>query len=453
MRPLIFNAFSMASVSHVYHGMWTHPRSEQIRHDSLSTWTHLARLLERGRFDGLFLADALGLDPTYRGSFDLYVEQAIHFPCNDPAILCAALIGATEHLGLMFTSSILQAHPFAFARAVSTLDHLSGGRVGWNIVTSTSAAAARNFGLDRLVEHDARYDWADEYVDVAYKLWEHSWRDDAIQADTQARVYADPAGVRRIDHVGARYRVPGPHASSPSPQRTPLLIQAGSSRRGRAFAARHAEATFIVSHHPDAARVAIDDLRAQTVAHGRRADDLLIFQGLSFVVGSTEEEAQRRARELDAYVSTEGLAAHVARDLGIDFGLLDPERPVSDFPNEGLQGFARFFEEAHPGQRARLADLVNAMSYSSRFVGTPEQIADRLAEWRAAGVDGVNLAYQTTPGSFEVFIDHVMPVLRARGLAQHEYAPGTLREKLFPGRSARLNARHPAVRSQAALAA
>jgi FMN-dependent oxidoreductase (nitrilotriacetate monooxygenase family) len=445
-KRLIFNAFSMNAVSHVYHGLWRHPESRQTELNKLSTWVELAQILEKGKFDALFLADVIGIDKAHRGAWDAYLEGGIHVPANDPTVLAAALAGVTENLGLTFTSSILQAHPFDFARRVSTLDHLSNGRVGWNIVTSVSRAAATNFNLADRAPHDERYRWADEYVEVAYKLWEGSWEDGAVRNDRTAGVYADPAKVHEINHVGSRYSVVGPHLTSPSPQRTPVLFQAGSSKAGRAFAARNAEATFIVALTPEAARVAVSEIRREAVGFGRRPDDILFIQGLSFVVGSTQEEAWRKSRAIDEYVSTDGLAAHVGRDLGIDFGVLDPEKPVADFKIEGLQGFTQFFEEANPGKRARLIDLITAMSYNGRIVGTPETIADELEKWQDAGIDGVNVAYQTTPGSFIEFIDHVIPVLRERGLAQRDYAPGTLRERLFPGRAATLTDRHPAAR-------
>ena len=445
-KRLILNAFAMNAVSHVYHGLWRHPDSRQTEFNDLKTWVELSKLLERGCFDALFLADVLGVDDAYKGSWDTYVREAIHFPTSDPGVLAAALIGATENLGLAFTSSILQEHPFNFARKVSTLDHLSGGRIGWNIVTSVGHSSAQNFGFDRIIAHDERYAWAEEYMEVLYKLWEGSWDEDAVLADKIAGIYADPARIHRIHHVSQRYKVRGPHQTTPSPQRTPLLIQAGSSRTGRAFAARNAEATFIVSLTPEAARLAITDLRSQLHQEGRDESDFLFIQGLSFVIGSMEEEAWRKSRAIDEYVSTDGLAAHVSRDLGIDLGSLDPDRPVDEYSIDGLQGFVRFFEEAHPGKRARVADLANAMSYNGRIVGTAETIADQLERWQAAGIDGVNVAYQTMPGSFVEFIDHVVPVLQARGLAQREYAPGALRQKLFTGRPAHINERHPAAR-------
>lgn len=443
-KRMISNGFSMNVVSHIYHGLWRHPDTKQLEFNDLATWIELVHLLEAAKFDALFLADVVGVDPAYRGSWDTYVREAVQIPSNDSSALAAALIGVTENLGITFTSSILSEHPFSFARRISTLDHLSKGRIGWNIVTSVSHNAAQNFGFDRIVGHDDRYAWAEEYMEVVYKLWEGSWDEDAVLADKAAGIYADPDKVHRIYHNGERYRVMGPHLTIPSPQRTPVLYQAGSSKAGRTFAARHAEGTFIVANNPDGARKAIADTRRYASEAGRDSSDLLFIQGLSFVVGSTEEEALRKSREIDEYVSMDGLAAHISRDLAIDLGGLDPQRPVEEYGIQGLQGYVRLFEEGHPGQRARVSDLAQALSYNGRIVGTPEQIADELERWQDAGVDGVNVMYQTTPGSFKDFIEHVMPELRRRGLAQTDYAPGTLRERLFASRPAYLVERLPA---------
>jgi FMN-dependent oxidoreductase (nitrilotriacetate monooxygenase family) len=449
-KRLIFNGFSMNCVSHVFHGMWRHPDTKQTEFNELATWVELVKLLERGKFDALFMADVIGVDPSYEGGWDRYIEEAVQIPINDSSTLIAALIGATEQLGLNFTSSILQDHPFSFARRVSTLDHLSGGRIGWNIVTSVSHNAAQNFGFDRIVAHDERYKWAHEYLDVVYKLWEGSWDDDALVVDKLRGLYANPSGVHRIRHEGKRYRVLGPHLTTPSPQRVPVLYQAGASTAGRAFAAAHAEGTFIASQSPAGAQRLTQQVREKVRGFGRHDDDLLFIQGMSFVVGSTEEEARRLAREQDEYISLDGLAAHISRDLGVDLGLLDPDRPVDDLKIEGVQGLVRFFEDANPGVRPTVRNLISAYSQSGRIVGTPESIADQLEEWQRAGIDGVNVMYHRTPHSFARFIEHVTPVLQRRGLAQREYAPGTLREKLFAGRGPRLNGRHPAARYRGA---
>lgn len=442
-KRLILNAFSMPAVSHIYHGFWRNPATAATRFHELDTWVTLAQHLEKGHFDALFLADVLGVDDIYKGSADTYIEQAVQIPIHDSSTIAAALSAVTQELGLVFTSSILQDHPFSFARRLSTLDHLTKGRVGWNIVTSVSHNASQNFGLPRITEHDERYRWAEEYVEVVYKLWEGSWDDEALLNDARNNRFADPAHVHRIHHHGARYKVAGPHLALPSPQRTPVLYQAGSSKVGRQFAAQHAEGTFILCRNPEGARVLTQGMRQQLVAAGRHPNDLLFLQGLSFVVGSTQEEAERKAAELDAYLSVDGLLAHISRDLGVDLGELAPDQLLQDVHIEGVQGIIDYFSDAF--QRApTVADLANAYAVNTRIVGTPEQIADELERWQAAGVDGINVMYETTPGSFIEFIEHVIPELQKRGLAQREYAPGTLREKLFAARSPHLTDRHPA---------
>jgi FMN-dependent oxidoreductase (nitrilotriacetate monooxygenase family) len=445
-KRLIFNGFSMNAVSHIYHGLWRQPDTEQTQFNDLKVWVDLAKLLEKGKFDALFLADILGIDPAFNGSWDTFIREAVQIPINDSGVLVGALIQSTEHLGLTLTSSILQEHPFNFARKLSTLDHLSRGRIGWNIVTSVSHNAAQNFGFDRIVRHDDRYRWAEEYVDVVYKLWEGSWEDDAFIGDKYGNIYADPTKVHRIHHVGERYKVLGPHLSQPSPQRTPVLFQAGSSRAGRAFAARHAEGTFIAAVNPEGAMRQIDETRELVRANGRNADDLLFIQGLSFVVGGTEQEAHQKARDLEENISVDGLLAHISRDLGIDLGTLDPSRPVNEIEIEGMQGIVRAFEEGNTGKRATVADLGRAYALSSQIVGTPETIADQLGVWQEAGIDGVNVIYHRTPGSFSDFIENVTPVLQRRGLAQTEYTEGTYRQRQFMHRGSYLVDRHPAAR-------
>jgi long-chain alkane monooxygenase len=245
MTTLLFNAFVMNTVSHIQHGLWRHPDARQADFDDVQLWINLARTLEASLFDAAFFADVVGLYGPVNGNYEVNAREGLQIPSHDPSVLMSALAVNTEHLGLAFTSSVLQAHPYEFARRASTLDHISKGRIAWNIVTSTQENAARNFGLDRLTAHDERYEWADEYLDVVFKLWEGSWDDGALLKDRQRGVFSDHTKIHKIHHVGKRYRVEGPHLPSPSPQRTPLLFQAGSSPAGRAFAARHAEAQFI----------------------------------------------------------------------------------------------------------------------------------------------------------------------------------------------------------------
>ncbi|KQQ06183.1 MULTISPECIES: NtaA/DmoA family FMN-dependent monooxygenase [unclassified Rathayibacter] len=451
-RPLRFNAFVMNTPSHTHHGQW---RRAEARHESfedLSFWVEVAQTLERGVFDAIFFADVVGTYGAVGSSLEVNAREGLQLPTNDPSVLLAALIGATEHLGLAMTSSILQAHPFEFARRMSTLDHLSKGRVAWNIVTSYQENAARNFGLDRLTEHDARYAQAEEYLDVVYKLWEGSWDDDASIRD-KSGAFSNPEAVHRIDHVGEHYRVEGPHLSAPSPQRTPYLFQAGSSPAGRAFAARHAEAQFVGGSTTEQTRELIASTRALTVAAGRNADDVLFFAPLSVIVGSTEREAREREAEIDAHTSIDAHLLHAGMSVDqADGRPFPPETRLRDITTNGNRSTLESMIRLLPDRDATVADLGRlAVRRHPRVVGTPEQIADGLAELRDAGVDGINLAHWTLPDTYVDFVDHVMPVLRERGLARSHYEPGGLRERLTG--SARVDPRHPAARYRGAFRA
>jgi long-chain alkane monooxygenase len=233
--------------------------------------------------------------------------------------------------------------------------------------------------------------------------------------------------------------------AEPSPQRTPVLFQAGSSETGRSFAARHAEATFIAAHDPASAAKVVHDIRRRAVDNGRSPADILFIQGLTFVVGSTEAEASANSAEVDEWLSDEGMLAHMSGTIGVDLSAIDLDRPISDFTTERVQGVVRSLAESAPDKSKTFGELAR-WAWSQRVVGTPEQIADQLERWSAAGVDGVNVIYVTLPGTYLDFIEHVAPVLQSRGLMQRQYRPGTLREKLFPGRGPRLPASHPARR-------
>jgi FMN-dependent oxidoreductase (nitrilotriacetate monooxygenase family) len=394
----------------------------------------------------------VGLYAPYRGDERKYFEAGLQVPSNDPSVLASAIAYATEHLGIAFTASILQEHPFNFARRVSTLDHASKGRIAWNIVTNYLPNASRNFGLEGLTKHDERYAWADEYVDVTYKLWEGSWEEDALVQDATSGIHADYDKVHRINHEGARYSVEGPHLVSPSPQRTPLLFQAGASEAGRTFAAKNAEAVFIQAPNIAAAARDTSDIRDRAVAHGRQRDDLKFFQGLYVVPASTEAEARAKAAELDEWIDYDAQLSHMSGGVGVDFGHDDLDTPVGKIETEGVRSIVGWIEDLVPDRPATLRDVAHYTATNNRIVGTPEQIADKLAEWQAAGVDGINLVNAEIPGSYEEFVDQVVPVLQDRGLARREYAEGTLREKLF-GRGDRLPERHPAARYRGAFAA
>jgi FMN-dependent oxidoreductase (nitrilotriacetate monooxygenase family) len=356
-------------------------------------------------------------------------------------VILSALASHTEHLALAFSAGPIQEPPFNFARRVSTLDHASDGRIAWNIVTNL--LGWENFSHDQRFAHDDRYTLAEEYVDVLYKLWEGSWEDDALLADRESGVYADPSKIHKINHSSKHFQVEGPHLVAPSPQRTPVLFQAGSSKVGRSFAARNAEVQFIGTPNPESARALIDDTRRLVESHGRHRDDLKFFQQLFFVVGSTEEEAADKHEQLEQKTDVEGMIAHFGGMIGADLGAYEPETPLDLIETEGMQSRLAWLRESAGTERPTLRDVAQALGRRSRIVGTPEQIADRLEQWREAGVDGINVGNATIPGSYDEFIDHVIPVLRERGLARGESAPVTFRERLF-GSGDRLNDRHPA---------
>jgi len=442
-KTLSLTAFVMNTASHIVHGTWRDPRGEQRDFNDLNVWTSLAKELEEGGFDTLFLADVIGLYGDYEGSRDFHVRNGLQIPSNDPLTLAAALAASTKRLGLAVTANIFQQPPYNFARQMSTLDHLSNGRLAWNIVTGSLDNGFKNLGYDGLISHDERYDTADEYVDVLYKLWEGSWDNEALKKDRETGVYADPKHVHKIYHESKHYRVEGPHLVSPSPQRTPLLFQAGASSRGKAFAAKHAEAVFINTPSPEAAKTLIDEMKDLAVQNGRAKEDIQFFQGQSFVIGDTEEEARKKAKQLDEITDYKMMIAHMGGSMGIDFGHWDLDTPLEDIETEGTRSLFEWVKQAVPDRKPTLRDVAAHHGKSTRVVGTPEQIADRLEEWLDAGVAGINVMNSFIPSSYTEFIDKVVPVLRKRGLVQAQgEEPQTLRSKLF-GRDT-LSERHPA---------
>jgi long-chain alkane monooxygenase len=445
-KRMLLGAVVMYNGSHALHGLWRHPDAADHREFmDVKQWIELAELLERGRFDLMFFADVIGAYDIYGGDWKAAAREGVQFPNADPLTLLAALAPVTEHLGLAATSSVFLQNPFQFARQFSTLDHISGGRAGWNIVTSVIQNGAANVGIETLPSHDDRYLWADEYADVVLKLWERSWEEGSLTVDPETGVFADPAKVHEIGHVGERYRVGGPHQVPPSPQRTPLLFQAGASPVGRDFAARNAEGVFVTAANPGSAAKIVADIRARTVAAGRGADDIKFLAAQTIVTGGTEEEARRKDAELAEWVSEEGMMVMLSGHMQTDLAEVDLDRPLADFSTEGMQGIlADLRESVPPEERARqtFRDVLGRF-WDSRLVGAPEQIADRLEEWQDAGVDGAMVIETLRPQSYVEFVDLVVPVLQDRGLVQREYAPGTLREKLF-GRGPHLPSTHRA---------
>ncbi|WP_028225534.1 LLM class flavin-dependent oxidoreductase [Paraburkholderia ferrariae] len=440
-KSVLLNAFNMNCVGHINHGLWTHPRDRSTDYRKLAYWTDLARTLERGLFDGLFLADIVGVYDVYRRDVDVTLRESIQLPVNDPTLLVPAMAAVTQHLGFGVTVNLTYEQPYLLARRFSTLDHLTDGRIGWNIVTGYLDSAARAMGLSEQLPHDERYDRADEYLDVLYKLWEGSWEEGAVLRDKAARVFADPAKLHRVRHAGRYYDVDGYHLAEPSPQRTPVLFQAGSSGRGQRFAARHAECVFISPPNRQVGRETVRALREQLVRAGRRPDDVKVFVGAAVVAGATEHEAREKYADYRQYASREAGLAHFAASTGIDYAQYDLDAPVDYTPGNAIESATRTAKQ-HGWTRRTLLEMFELGGRYPAIVGSAAQVADELQAWiDEADVDGFNLSRTVVPESYEDFVDLIVPELQDRGLYKTAYAPGTLRQKLF-GEGDTLPSRH-----------
>jgi long-chain alkane monooxygenase len=445
-RPIRLNAFDMNCVTHQSPGLWRHPADQSSRYRDLDHWLDVARLLERGRFDGLFIADVLGVYDVYARSRDAAVRHAVQVPVGDPLLTVPAMAAVTKHLGFGITASTGFEHPYPFARRMSTLDHLTKGRVGWNVVTSYLESGARNLGLAGHLSHDERYDHADEYLEVCYKLWEGSWDDDAVIRDKEAGVYADPSRVHAIEHDGRWFQVPGVHLSEPSPQRTPVIFQAGASSRGRSFAGRHAEAIFTSGPTIDVIAPLVAGLREELEAAGRRRDDAVVYTMATVVVDETSRGAWAKHDELRSYGSEEAALVLLSGWTGVDLSGHDLDTPLTGGNEDAIQSAATVFLGANPdGKPWTLRDITTWARIGGRgpvFVGSAQEVADEMQHWvDAAGVDGFNLAYALSPGTFEDVVEHLVPELQRRGVHRTEYQDSSLRDRLF-GAGDRLPARH-----------
>ncbi|MGI4839924.1 MAG: LLM class flavin-dependent oxidoreductase [Janthinobacterium lividum] len=445
-KQILLNAFNMNCVGHINHGLWTHPRDRSTEYNTLEYWTDLAKTLERGLFDGLFIADIVGVYDVYQQGIDLTLKESIQLPVNDPLLLVSAMAAVTRHLGFGLTANLSYDAPYLFARRMSTLDHLTRGRIGWNIVTGYLESAATAMGRPAQVEHDRRYDQADEYLEVLYKLWEGSWEDDAVVKDRERRVYAQPGKVHKVEHRGEFYQVEGYHLCEPSVQRTPVLFQAGSSPRGQRFAGEHAECVFISGQSRAAVKVAVDTIRDSARKAGRDPQAVKVFMGISVVVGATEALAREKHAEYLRYANPEAGLAHYAASTGIDLSRYALDEPIRYEKNNAIESAVKTLTRNNDWTVRRILEENALGGRYPALVGDPEQVADALQAWiEDTGLDGFNLTRTVTPESYEDFIDLVIPVLQARGLYKTEYAQGSLRHKLF-GQGDRLPAEHSGAR-------
>lgn len=446
-KQIRFNAFEMNCIGHQSPGLWRHPRDRSLDYKDLEYWTDLSKLLETGFFDAIFLADVIGYYDVFNGSLDAALRQGVQVPVNDPLQLANPIAQATRHLGIGITASTSFEHPYPFARRLSTADHHTKGRIGWNIVTSYLESGAKNVGQGGLRSHDNRYDVAAEYLEVLYKLLEGSWEDGAVLRDRTRGLFADPAKIHEIGHKGRYFDVPGYHLCEPSPQRTPVLFQAGASGAGKAFAAEHAECVFISTPLKSATKAYVSEIRARAAAAGRDPKKVLIYAMATIITDETDAKARAKYEEYQRYASYDGALVLMSGWTGIDFGAYAPTDTVKKVQTNAIVSAV---EHLAGGDKVwtieELAQWGGIGGMGPLFVGSGATVADLLQDWvEETGIDGFNLAYALAHETFADVIGHVVPELQKRGVYATGYREGTLRDKLF-GDGPRLPETHPAHR-------
>lgn len=434
-KKISFNAFEMNCIAHQSPGLWRHPQDRSVEYKDLEYRTDLAQILERGFFDGIFIADVLGIYDVYHQSAEHALTGAVQVPVNDPLQIVPAMAAVTKHLGFGVTTSISFEHPYPFARRISTLDHLTKGRVGWNIVTSYLESGSKNLGLKTQVNHDNRYDIADEYLEVLYKLWEGSWEEGSVLRDRENGIFADHKKVHPIQHEGKYFTVPGIHICEPSPQRTPVLYQAGASSRGQKFASQNAECVFIAAPSKIATKKVVQGIRQKLAQEGRDPYSVKIYALLSIVTDETDTKAQAKFKEYQSYGSYDGALTLLSGWSGVDFSQYQPTDKVEYIQTNAIQSLLDSYVNADPERVWTIEEIANWNSLGGNgpvLVGSAETVSDALQQWvEDTDVDGFNLAYILAHQTFADVVEFIVPELQKRGVYQTSYAQGTLREKLF----------------------
>ena len=432
-RQMHFVAFLLAGPTAHHHGAWRHPETD-IGFCTPEWHEHIARVLEHGKFDSLFFADILGLYDIYGGSYASIVRNGGQMGMLDPIPLLSIMSRATSRIGLGATLSTTFYAPYHLARSLGTLDLMSRGRVAWNVVASHGHLEAQNFGLDELPARDARYDFADEVVEAVIKLWE-SWDADALVLDKQRGVFADPDKVHYANYQGRWIKTRGPLTVPRSPQGRPVIMQAGSSSRGRDFAARWGELVFTLQHSKKDMQAFYRDLKSRVVAQGRAPGDCLILPSIDVIVGETDAIARERQAFVNDLVQTEAGMVQISGHLGVDLSRFSPDQPLADMPMEvGSRGSLDVILQGTEAQGLTLGEAARRFATSElcpQIAGSPATIADTLQDlFESEACDGFILTPTLMPGMFEQFVRAVVPLLQARGLFRHDYAGKTLREHL-----------------------
>jgi len=423
-RQLHLNLFMMSTGHH--EASWRHPDAEPARHIDIRYFQDLAETAERAKLDSLFLADGLS---NYGGS--PYSRQG----GLEPFTLLSALASVTRHIGLIGTVSTTYNEPFHVARKFASLDHISNGRAGWNIVTSADEQSAFNFSREQHLEHSSRYSRANEFLEVTTKLWD-SWEDEAPVRDKETGIYADIEKIRAIDHKGEWFSVKGPLNVPRPPQGYPLLVQAGSSESGKSFAGRWAEAIFTAQQTLEEAQEFYADVKARADHYGRRAEEVQILPGFSPVIGDTHAEAVDKEGRLHDLIAPERALTQFSRLFKLDLFSYPLDSPFPELPPaeqvNGSQSRYKLIRDLIDREKPTIRELIHRLAGGRghrTFAGTPIEVADALEEWFTLGAaDGFNIMPALLPDGLRDFADKVVPELQRRGLFRTEYTGQTLRE-------------------------
>lgn len=441
MKQLRFGLFENPQTNDSGTATWRHAGNKRHHFDRLDYWRELATICEEGGLDFLFLADAWGWSEVNGERPEICSIEALDLPRLDPATVAAALVERTTNLGIVFTSSTLVEPPYSFARRAATLDHLSEGRIGWNVVTTgTAETATAAFGME-MVDHNKRYDMADDFMALVYKLWEGAWEPDALERDKDGR-FSDPAKIHRIEHEGPFFRSRGYGNTSYSPQGTPVLFQAGLSPKGQEFGGKHGECIFLGGGATAKLAAEVRSIREQAVKSGRAAQAIKLMSAFSCVVGATQDEADSKYREVLDSQNPAVTVASYAMYTGLDLSAYDPATPMVDLKTELSKTQIARFAGLTVGDV--LKDWHAHGVRPAPVVGTAETIADTICELaEATDLDGFLLTPVTQPGTTIDFVEQVMPILRERGAAAPAGRTGTLRERLLGTPSPYLPSDHP----------
>ena len=433
-RNMHFVGFVIAGPTWHHYGSWRHPESDGLDALDPARYEEIAKTLERGKFDGLFFVDYMMLFDTFGGGFRTNLREAGQQCMLEPTQLLAAMARVTSKIGLAATMSTTFYHPFHIARTFATLDHISRGRAGWNVVTSSMEREAKNFGLDSLPDKSIRYDQADEVMEACFELW-NSWEKGAIVGDRENNVYADPDKVHYVNYQGKYVRTSGPLTTPHSPQDRPVIMQAGSSPRGRQFAGQWAEIIFTLQNTKQHMQEFYKDIKTRLVNNGRAENECAILPAIDVVIGETESIAKERAEAINSYASAPLGVAEISNALGIDMSNTPLDSRLEDMElTQGCRGILDVMLQGVKSANLTLGEAGKAWAVNQmtpQIIGTPTMIADKLQDlFETECCDGFMLCPSLSPGTSQQFVKTVVPELQRRGVYRKDYKYNTFRENL-----------------------